>query len=82
MVTGPDGKAVSTVGRPKKFDVTLKVRITRMQDASLDVLSEWTGLSKSDIIREMLNSDFVHGFFREGLHKTVQQGLADIKTND
>lgn len=66
------------MGRPKSFDVTLKVRITRTQEASLEVLSEWTGLSKSDIIREMSNSDVVHGFFWERLAGTVDQGLAEL----
>lgn len=66
------------MGRPKSFDVTLKVRITRTHEASLEVLSEWTGLSKSEIIREMLTSDVVHGFFRDRLAKTVDQGLADL----
>lgn len=66
------------MGRPKSFDVRFEVKITKTQEASLEVLSEWTGLSKSDIIREMLNSDVVHGFFRERLAGTVDQGLAEL----
>ena len=53
------------MGRPKQFDVRFEVKITKTQDAMLDVLSSWTGVPKAEIVREMLNMEVAHGFFRE-----------------
>lgn len=45
------------MGRPKSYDVTLKVKVSFTQAAMLDHLSELLGLTRSELVREMLTVD-------------------------
>lgn len=42
------------MGRKKRYDAVLKVKISFTQDAMLDQLSQMLGLTKSQIVREMI----------------------------
>jgi predicted DNA-binding protein len=48
---------VGDVGRPKKFDKVLKIKVSLTQDAMLDHLSELLGLTKSQVVREMIDME-------------------------
>ena len=61
------------MGRPKEFDVILKVKITRTQDAMLDMVSETLGVSKSRVVREMLDVELASDYVRQ---KTVEMVVA------
>ncbi|GAA1737728.1 ribbon-helix-helix protein, CopG family [Aeromicrobium alkaliterrae] len=53
------------MGRPKSYDVTLKVKVSYTQAAMLDHLSELLGLTRSELVREMLTMDAAAGLMRQ-----------------
>lgn len=53
------------MGRRKRFDVTLKVRVSYTQAAMLDHLSELLGLDRSELIRNMLTVDAASTLMRQ-----------------
>ena len=61
------------MGRPKEFDVILKVKITKTQDAMLDMVSETLGVSKSRVVREMLDVELASDYVKQ---KTVEMVMA------
>ena len=61
------------MGRPKEFDVVLKVKITKTQDAMLDMVSETLGVSKSRVVREMMDVELASDYV---MQQTVEMVLA------
>lgn len=76
------------MGRPKEFDVVLKIKITKTQDAMLDMVSETLGVSKSRVVREMLDVELATDYVKQQAIELVLAGdrqgfkrLAQRKTN-
>lgn len=64
------------MGRPKQFDRTMKIKLTRAQQSSLDLLSEYMGIPKAQIIREVLDVELAGMVLRA--HDQLKQSSARV----
>ena len=64
------------MGRPKQFDRTMKVKLTRAQQSMLDLMSDYLGIPKAQIIREILDVELSGRVLRA--HDQLKQSSARV----
>jgi len=64
------------MGRPKQFDRTMKIKLTRRQQSALDLMSDYLGIPKAQIIREILDVELSGMVLRA--HDQLKQSSARV----
>lgn len=64
------------MGRPKHFDRTMKLKLTRTQQSTLDLMSEYLDIPKAQIIREILDVELAGMVLRA--HEQLKQSSVRV----